>query len=66
MKKFEDILSDIKNLIGLQLQAINKSTGILLLINIDLDKRKYYVKTPESSRIISRGLNELEKIWKPC
>lgn len=64
MKKFEDILSDIKNLIGLQLQAINKSTGILLLIDIDLDKRKYYVKTPESSRIIPRGLNELEKIWK--
>lgn len=64
MKNFDDILSDITKLVGIQLQAINKSTGLLILVNVDVNKRKYYVKTPESSSLIPRGLNELEKIWK--
>lgn len=63
MKNFEEILSDIKKLKDLPLHAINKSTGTLVLLEVDIDKKKYYVKTPESTRIVHRGINELESIW---
>ena len=63
MKNFEEILSDIKKLKDLPLHAINKSTGTLVLLEVDIDKKKYYVKTPESTRIVHRGINKLESIW---
>ncbi|MCX8640199.1 DUF262 domain-containing protein [Gilliamella sp. B3172] len=63
MKNFEEILNDIKRLKGLPLRAINKSTGILILVDVDIDKKKYFVKTPESTRVIPRSTDELEAIW---
>lgn len=60
---FSQIIPDLKQLIGLDLQAINPKTGTIKLISVNLDQKKYVVQSVDSSKYISRNISELEEIF---
>ena len=60
---FEDILNDIKKMIGQDLFAINPKTEPINLLEVDVAAGRYVVK-PLNGRVVKRSLSELEKIWE--
>lgn len=59
---FEDILGDIKSLIGRELLAINPKTGHIIIERVDTDAGSYYVSL-NGRKPSSRPLSQLELIW---
>lgn len=60
---FEQLLSDIKMMIGLELKAINPHTPSITLISIDTDSNKYVVKSNDTGKEFSRNIKELSSIF---
>ena len=50
---FNQIISDIKQLVGLELQAVNPSTASITLVSIDLDKNRYIVQPSDTKKQIT-------------
>ncbi|CAK2667834.1 DUF262 domain-containing protein [Vibrio crassostreae] len=60
---FKDVLSDIEQLIGKQLQSLNPKTAPIYLTKIDLESKKYFVSSKLGEEGSSRFFWELEAIW---
>ena len=60
---FNQIISDIKQLIGLELQAINPNTASITLMSVELDQNKYVVQASDSKKQIIRNIVELKEIF---
>lgn len=60
---FNQIISDIKQLVGLELQAVNPSTASITLVSIDLDKNRYIVQPSDTKKQITRNIEELKEIF---
>lgn len=60
---FDQVISDIKLLVGLELHAINPSTASITLISIDIEKNKYVVQPSDTKKQITRNIEELKEIF---
>jgi hypothetical protein len=60
---FKDVLSDIENLIGKELQSINPKTPSLYISNVDRNLEKYFVASSLGSKGVARSFRELEDVW---
>lgn len=63
LMNFNQIISDIRQLVGLELQAINPNTASITLISFDLDKSKYVVQANDSGKKITRNIAELKEVF---
>jgi hypothetical protein len=61
--RFEDILSDIQQLIGLKLLSINPTTPSMEIVRCEIDKGSYFIRVEGSKRESSRSIKELMTIW---
>ncbi|WP_202742153.1 DUF262 domain-containing protein [Acinetobacter calcoaceticus] len=60
---FEQLLSDIRMMIGIELQAINPHTPSITLISLDTDANRYVVKSNDTGKELSRNIRELRSIF---
>ncbi|MCT9288085.1 DUF262 domain-containing protein [Acinetobacter baumannii] len=60
---FEQLLSDIRMMIGMELQAINPHTPSITLISLDTDVNRYVVKSNDTGKEFSRNIRELRSIF---
>lgn len=60
---FEQLLSDIGMMIGIELQAINPHTPSITLISLDTDANRYIVKSNDTGKELSRNIRELRSIF---
>ena len=65
MKTFEDVIHDIgDHLINLPLQSISGKSTPFRVVNLDDDRRSYFLQLEGSEKIKSRPYDELERIWQ--
>ncbi|CAH1605283.1 conserved hypothetical protein [Vibrio jasicida] len=60
---FKDVLSDIEQLVGKQLQSLNPKTAPIYLTKIDHEEKKYFVSSNPDEQGSVRFFWELEAIW---
>lgn len=60
---FEQLLSDIRMMIGIELQAINPHTPSITLISVDINTNRYVVKSNDTGKEFSRNIRELRSIF---
>ncbi|MDD1792757.1 DUF262 domain-containing protein [Enterovibrio sp. ZSDZ42] len=60
---FKDVLSDIEQLVGKQLQSLNSKTGPIYITKIVHEEKKYFVSSNPSEEGNARFFWELEAIW---
>ncbi|PTP52273.1 DUF262 domain-containing protein [Vibrio splendidus] len=61
--QFSDVLFDIEQLVGKQLQSLNPKTASIFITRIDSDSKKYFIQSVDEEREHARSLWELEAIW---
>lgn len=60
---FEQLLSDIRMMIGIELKAINPHTPSITLISLDSNTNKYIVKSNDTGKEFTRNIKELRYIY---
>ena len=60
---FKDVLSDIEQLVGKQLQSINPRTAPIYITKVVYDEKKYFVAPSMEESGNARSFSELEAIW---
>ncbi|MEZ8148221.1 DUF262 domain-containing protein [Enterovibrio norvegicus] len=62
---FEEVLEYLEELVNKPLQPINESGEMLVILNVDYEKKRYTVDSSESgaAKKRTRSFSELNKIW---
>lgn len=61
---FKDVLSDIEQLVGKQLQSLNPKTAPIYITKIVHEEKKYFVSSNPAEQGNARFFWELEAIWE--
>ncbi|AZR82961.1 DUF262 domain-containing protein [Thiomicrospira sp. S5] len=60
---FEDVILDIENLVGMELQAINPMTPDIVIESWNINDGKYIVKQKDSNKTYNRNFKEIQTIF---
>lgn len=60
---FKDVLADVEQLVGKELQSINPKTPSIYITSVDRNIEKYFVSNTPSAKGSARSFRELEDIW---